>query len=106
MFTPSNARYEIVNQLIVEPIEGDPDNLDGATLYQDAYKFDKNIQKSYVPITSVERIEVGYGKTFYKLNFDGGYNRDIGVEGTQYGQFKVEPSTKVIGAVSSGSYYC
>ena len=49
MFTPSNARYEIVNQLIVEPVEGDPDNLDGATLYQDAYKFDKNINRSYAP---------------------------------------------------------
>ena len=103
LFTPSNARYEIVNQLIVEPIEGDPDNLDGATLYQDSYKFDKNINRSYAPITSVEKIEVGYGKTYYKLNFDGGYNRDIGVEGTQYGQFNVEPSTKIIGAVSSGS---
>jgi len=103
LFTPSNARYEVVNQVIVEPIEGDPINLDGATLYQDAYKFDNNIQKSYVPITSVERIEVGFGKTFYKLNFDGGYNRDISVDGVQYGKLKVEPSTRVIGAVSSGS---
>ena len=103
LFTPSNARYEIVNQLIVEPIEGNPDNLDGATLYQDAYKFDKNINRSFAPITSVERIEVGYGKTYYKLNFDGGYNRDIGVIGVEYGNFKVEPSTKIIGAVSSGS---
>ena len=103
LFTPSNARYEIVNQLIVEPIEGNPDNLDGATLYQDAYKFDKTINRSFAPITSVERIEVGYGKTYFKLNFDGGYNRDIGVEGTEYGKFKVEPSTKIIGAVSSGS---
>ena len=103
LFTPSNARYEIVNQLIVEPIEGNPDNLDGATLYQDAYKFDKNINRSYAPITSVERIEVGYGKTYYKLNFDGGYNRDIIVDGTEYGKFKIEPSTKIIGAVSSGS---
>ena len=103
LFTPSNARYEIVNQLIVEPIEGNPDNLDGVTLYQDAYKFDKNINRSYAPITSVERIEVGYGKTYYKLNFDGGYNRDIIVDGTEYGKFKIEPSTKIIGAVSSGS---
>ena len=103
LFTPSNARYEIINQLIVEPIEGNPDNLDGATLYQDAYKFDKNINRSYAPITSVERIEVGYGKTYYKLNFDGGYNRDIIVDGTEYGEFKIEPSTKIIGAVSSGS---
>ena len=103
LFTPSNARYEVVNQLIVEPIEGDPENLNTATLYQDAYKFDKNFYRSYAPITSVEKIEVGYGKTFYKLNYDGGYNRDIIADGIAYGEFKIEPSTKVIGAVSSGS---
>ena len=103
LFTPSNARYEIVKQLIVEPISGDPENLDTATFYQDAYKFDKNINRAYAPITSVEKIEVGYGQSFYKLNYDGGYNRDIGVDGVEYGTFKVEPSTRVIGAVSSGS---
>ena len=103
LFTPSNARYEIVNQLVVEPIEGDPENLDTGTLYQDSYKFDDKINKAYAPITSVEKIEVGFGKTFYKLNFDGGYNRDIRVDGVEYGQFKVEPSTKIIGSVSSGS---
>ena len=103
LFTPSNARYEIVNQLVVEPIEGDPENLDTATLYQDSYKFDSDINKAYAPITSVERIEVGFGQTYYKLNFDGGYNRDIIVEGVEYGNFKVESSTRIIGAVSSGS---
>ena len=103
LFTPSNANYQIVNQLVVEPISGDPDNLDTATFYQDSYKFDDNINKSYAPITSVERIEVGYGKTYYRLNFDGGYNRDIGVDGVEYGDFKVEASTKVIGNVAAGS---
>ena len=103
LFTPSNARYEIVNQLIVEPIEGNPENLDTATLYQDAYKFDDKIRKSYAPITSVEKIEVGFGQSYYKLNFDGGYNRDIIVEGVEYGAFSVEPSTRIIGAVSTGS---
>ena len=51
LVTPSNARYEIVNQLIVEPISGNPENLDTATFYQDAYKFDNNIGRSYAPIT-------------------------------------------------------
>ena len=55
------------------------------------------------PITSIEKIEVGYGKTFYKLSIDGGYDRDINVEGALYGKFVVEPSTRIIGKVSSGS---
>ena len=103
LFTPSNSNYEAVRQLVVEAISGNPENLEYATLYQDAYKFDSRIQKAYAPITSVEKIEVGYGKSFYRLSYDGGYNRDIGVDGSAYGKFSVEASTKIIGNVSSGS---
>jgi len=103
LISPSNAQYRIVNSLIVEPIVGDPENLKNATLYQDEYKFGSDINKAYAPITSIEKIEVGYGKTFYKLSIDGGYDRDINVEGALYGKFVVEPSTRIIGKVSSGS---
>ena len=103
LISPSNAQYRIVNSLVVEPIEGDPENLINATLYQNEYKFGSGIKKAYAPITSVETIEVGYGKTFYKLSIDGGYNRDVIVDGAVYGEFTVEPSTRIIGRVSSGS---
>jgi hypothetical protein len=103
LISPSNAQYRIVDSLIVEPIVGDPENLDNATLYQDEYNFDSNVKKAYAPITSVEKIEVGYGKTFYKLSIDAGYDRDINVDGALYGKFVVEPSTRVIGRVSPGS---
>ena len=33
LISPSNAQYRIVNSLVVEPIEGDPENLENATLY-------------------------------------------------------------------------
>ena len=102
LISPSNAQYRIVNSLVVEPVEGDPENLENATLYQNEYKFG-GIDKAYAPITSVEKIEVGYGKTFYKLSIDGGYNRDASVQGAVYGAFTVEPSTRIIGKVSSGS---
>ena len=102
LISPSNAQYRIVNSLVVEPISGNPENLENATLYQSEYKLG-GINKAYAPITSVEKIEVGYGKTFYKLSIDGGYNRDIIVKGAEYGAFVVEPSTRVIGQVSSGS---
>ena len=103
LISPSNAQYRIVNSLVVEPVEGDPENLINATLYQNEYKFGSGIKKAYAPITSVETIEVGYGKTFYKLSIDGGYNRDVIVDGAVYGEFTVEPSTRIIGRVSSGS---
>ena len=102
LISPSNAQYRIINSLVVEPISGDPENLENATLYQNEYSLGK-INKAYAPITSVEKIEVGYGKTFYKLGIDGGYNRDIIVKGAEYGAFVVEPSTRIIGQVSAGS---
>ena len=103
LIAPSDAQYRIVNSLVVEAIEGDPVNLENATLYQDEYKFNSAIEKAYAPITDVERISVGYGQTFYKISFDGGYNRDINVNGTLYGKFAVEPSTRVIGGISTNS---
>ena len=49
LISPSNAQYRIVNSLIVEPIVGDPENLENATLYQDEYKFGSDINKAYAP---------------------------------------------------------
>ena len=103
LVSPSDAQYRITNDLIVESIAGDPINLQNATLFQNKYKFGSDIQNAYAPITDIEKISVGYGQTFYKISFDGGYNRDIIVNGSLYGDFKVEPSTRVIGQVSSGS---
>ena len=103
LVSPSDAQYIVTNDLVVEPIFGDPSELDHSTLYQDAYKFDNNIQKSYAPITSVEKVNAGYGVTFYRLKLDSGYDRDIEEDGAIYGNFKVQPSTKIIGNVSAGS---
>ena len=101
LFTPSNANYRVTNDLVVEPISGNPEDLELSTLFQEKYGDD--IERSYAPITSVEPIDVGYAKTFYKLSIDAGYNRDIRVDGAIYGEFDVEPTTRVIGAVSAGS---
>lgn len=49
------------------------------------------------------RINAGVGKTYYKLAFDGGYNRDSRVLSATQGSFKIAPKTHIIGNVSSGS---
>ena len=103
LFTPSDANYQIVNELVVEPISGDPLDIQFSTLFQDQYE--DITTKAYAPISSVEAINVGFGKTFYRLGYDGGYNRDIRVIGAIYGDFKVHPTTKVIGQVSAGSSF-
>ena len=103
LFTPSNANYRIVNDLVVEAIEGDPEDLQEATLYQDEYEYNKSIGKAYAPIVGIEKIVPSDSeKVFYKLGFDAGYNRDIRVRGALYGDFSVHPKTKLIGQVAIG----
>ena len=101
LFTPSNANYRITNDLVVEAVEGDPTELENSTLFQD--KYEGITEKAYAPVTKVEPINVGAGKTFYKLSFDAGYNRDVRVDGSIYGTFVVHDKTRVIGAVAAGS---
>ena len=101
LFTPSNANYKITRDFVVEPISGDPMNLELSTLYQDAYQ-GEGIDKAYAPITHVEPINVSAGTTFYKLSIDAGFNRDSRVEGSTYGTFVTPPRTRVIGEVGAG----
>ena len=101
LFTPSNANYKITRDFVVEPISGDPINLELSTLYQDAYE-GEGINKAYAPITHVEPINVSAGNTFYKLSIDAGFNRDSRVEGSTYGTFVTPPRTRVIGEVGAG----
>jgi len=101
LFTPSNAQWRVTNDLVVEPISGNPENLENSTLFQQSYA--DSINKAYAPITAVEPLQVGFGQTFYKLSIDAGYNRDIRVDGAIYGSFEVQPTTRVIGAVSAGT---
>jgi hypothetical protein len=102
LFRPSDAKYKVTNDLVVEEISGDIKNAVNLTLYQDEYL---NIPKAYAPITDVETVLSDDGNIFYKLKIDGGYNRDLIYDGTTYGQFSVHPKTRNIGKVLSGADY-
>ena len=101
LFTPSNANYKITRDFVVEPIFGNPENLELSTLYQDPYE-QSSIDKAYAPITHVEPIRVSTGSTYYKLSIDAGYNRDSRVEGSTYGTFITPPRSRVVGEVGAG----
>jgi hypothetical protein len=100
LFRPSDAQFQITNDLVVESIEGNPENLENSTLFQDEVL---NFTKAYAPITKVEKIRSKEGKEYYKLSIDASYNRDIRVDGALYGDFKVHSQTKVIGEYNSNS---
>jgi hypothetical protein len=97
LFRPSDAHYQITTDLVVESIEGNPEDLINSTLFQDEYP---GFTKAYAPITNAEKIISKNGKEYYKLSIDSGYSKDIGFDGALYGEFKVHPQTKVIGQYS------
>ena len=100
LFRPSDAHYDVTKDLVVESISGDPLNLENSTLIQDSYG---NITRAYAPIAKVEKIISGVGNTYYKLSLDAGYDRDINVDGSVYGNFSIHAKTKLIGQVSVGT---
>ena len=99
LFTPSNARNLVTSNFLVESIEGNPSDLESRTIFQG------DNDETYTSIYDIETINAGTAKTFYKLSFDDGYNRDIRVLGSTSGKFKVAPKTHIIGTVSAGSTF-
>ena len=70
LFTPSNARNLVTSNFLVESINGDPSDLESRTIFQG------DNDETYTAIYDIEKVNAGTGKTFYKLSFDDGYNRD------------------------------
>ena len=102
LLSPSQSLYKITKDMIVEPISGNVMDTRGYTLYQYAYK--DLINKSYAPITDVERVFVGGATTdYYRISFDANYNRDLQFDGAEYGEFVAYPKTKLIGNYTSSS---
>jgi hypothetical protein len=101
LFRPSDAHYQVTTDLVVESIEGNPENLINSTLIQNEYT---GFIKAYAPITDVEKIVSKNGKEYYKLSIDSGYNKDSRVDGALYGEFKVHSQTKVIGQYDLRSF--
>ena len=99
LFTPSNARNLVTSNFLVEPINGDPSNVESRTIFQG------DNDETYTSIYDVEKVSAGVGRTFYRLAYDDGYNRDARALGSTVGTFKIAPKTHVIGNVSAGSTF-
>ena len=102
LFTPSSSLYKITKDMVVEPISGNVQDIEGYTLFQNSYS--NIINKSYAPITDVERIVVSGASTdYYKVSFDANYSRDLQFSGAEYGTFVSHPRTKIVGDYTTSS---
>jgi len=103
LISPSNASFQLTRDLIVEPVEGDPENLVNTTLFQDAYE---NITKAYAPISYVQKTSVGIlTDTYYKISIDASPLSFDGSSELLYGEFSIHAKTRVIDNVSVGQTY-
>ncbi len=100
LFAPSDAQYRICKDLVVEALEGNPQDLENRTLFQD---FNQNgIKGARGSITNVQKIRRN-DKDYYIISLDYDYDKDIEVRGSIFGEFSIHPTTKVITPVSIGS---
>ena len=89
LIQPSDAQYRVTKDLVVENIDGDINQLVNRTVYQDESSF---LPKARGTVTQVERIQRA-NKDYYVLSLDIGYQRDIDVDGTIFGEFSIHPKT-------------
>jgi hypothetical protein len=99
LIQPSDAQYRITSDLVVETIEGNPEDLINTTLYQDKTDF---VEAAQGTITKVEEIRRN-NKDYYVISLDSDYDKDIQPVGTVYGKFTIHPKTKVVFSALSGS---
>ena len=99
LLTPSNANNLVTSNFLVESITGNPSELESKTIFQG------DNDETYTAIYDIEKVNAGTGKTYYKLSYDNGYNRDSRSLGSTVGTFKVAPKTHIIGNVSAGSSF-
>ena len=95
LLRPSNADYKVTQDYVVETIEGDPLQLKNLTIFQKS-------TGARGSVTNVIPIDYDEGQ-YYQISIDTGYQRDIDVTGTIFGEFKVNPKTKLLNTVGAGT---
>ena len=93
VISASNADYRISRDLVVESVQGNPENLINLTLFQDGV----NISGT---VNNVEKI-VREDRVYYNISLD--YNESS--DGSIPGNFRVNPITKVLDDASINSDY-
>ena len=94
LFIPSNSNYKISEQLVVETIDGDPNDLINRNLFQDA---DASFPSATGSVSDVEKI-VRDGKEYFRISLDYLPNSS-----RVSGRFSIHPNTKLIDSISVGS---
>jgi hypothetical protein len=97
----SSAIYRIVNDLVVEAVDGDPYELENLTLYQDESYWTESAQGTISKVEKINRND----RFFYVISLDYDYNKDTDVFGTVKGKFSINPKTLNVTKTGKNSIY-
>ena len=93
LIKPSDADYGFAQDFVVKPITGDPRNLKGSTIFQDADEDDSNIQGASGAVSDVKDFLYG-GEHYYQISVS---------KDSIDGNFIVPGRTRVTNPVTIGS---
>ena len=92
----SDAQYNVFRDLVVEELEGDPQELENLTLYQDEFF---NVPKAKGTVAKVEKIQRG-GNFYYVISLD--QTKEFNYD-SNMGRFSIHPKTKSTNKILIGS---
>jgi hypothetical protein len=101
LIRPSDSKYLVTRDIVVEEILGNPEELKNQTIFQDD---DNYFIKSSAAVTNVEKF-IRNEKVYYTLSLDYDYNRDIESRGSVIGEFSIHPKTIIINGTSNEQDY-
>jgi hypothetical protein len=101
LIRPSDSKYLVTRDIVVEEILGNPEELKNQTIFQDS---DNYFIKSSAAVTNVEKF-IRNQKVYYTLSLDYDYNRDIESRGSIIGEFSIHPKTIIINSTSNEQDY-
>jgi hypothetical protein len=94
LFIPSESNYKVSEQIVVEPIDGNPEDLINRNLFQDS---DGIFPKATGAVNDVEKIVRGE-KEYFRISLD--YAPSLS---RVTGNFSIHPNTKLVDSISIGS---
>lgn len=118
LIEPSVAQYRITKNLVVEQIQGNPENLLNKTLYQNKTSSSVEAQGTVVNVEKITRSNVtrigqiisetssksaaAIVKDYYIVSLDFDYDKDIESRGSTQGKFTIHPKSKLVSDVTAG----
>lgn len=102
LFRPSDAQYRVTRNIVVESVQGNPEDLLNQTIQQNQFDGYDSITRAFGTVTDTKKI-VRDGIQYTTLMLDYDFDKDISVQGSVFGDLPIHPKTSVLDDVEINS---